>query len=592
MGISNITASDESTQNKDQPNGYAGLDANGLISTSQIDIGSVLIGTRINTVADFPSPVGGFIELENNTLYMIDGPFIDITPTAPNGFKVPTNCSLISTNPTTNILLYSGTGTMFTGAAVDSIYISPLILLGALAGPSTSRLFDLTFAPIGLFKALVCTFTATNGFNDLGSVNGANIVQINNVLFNDKNKPLVLIDCLNSIFSNMQLTPGNVGVTGSITAFTVSASETRVTTSVAHGLQSFQKIKILDSGVGAYDDVHIITVVDSTNVTIPVTFVSDPATGTFLSVSGINSGRGEPFIELRGTHNLFVMNNSPVTPAFSDSVLNIDPDLNIAEIAVSNSPFSKAFGSVYFKQGVTGSITAFSDPGGGETTVTSVSHGLTTGDTLLIKDSLIDEYDGGHTITVLDTDNFKIPVTFVSNPATGTWDTSSIDEKDIRVEYQLIGEQKDSVVVLNSFLNTPDTVVINTIGVYEPSSLTITNWPCGLIERFKCFDNAIFECIGLKPIVIRITLTSTMEKVGGGADQIAQAIFFKDVSEPSPDFVILNETVSVTQNSTPTTVMSHVNILMNTGDQVQIRWANLDSTSNIVNSLSTISIKE
>lgn len=589
MAISTTTSGTEDLANKGQPNGYASLDSLGKVPRSELDINDIRGGKIIKTVSDFPAPVGGFIELENNQLYIIEGNFLDITATAPNGFKVPAICTLVSNSISSNFLQYTGSGTMFTGTAVDRFAVSML-----LVGSSQTKLFDIVMAPLGVFKVVFLNVGTMVSFDDGGEIKGADVIQFDNFLFSDFNKPLTFNNCLNTILTNLQLIAGNnVGASGSISAFTdPGGGVTQVTTTVDHNLVSLQKVDITGSGVGAYDDVHVITVIDATNYTIPVGFVSDPATGTFVSVSGVNSGRGDAFIELKGVCNLFVLSTAPCTPAVSDSFLNIDPDITINAIEVSNAPFSKALGGLFFKPGVTGAITAFADPGGGETTVTSVGHGRTTGDTLSIKGSGVVDYDKGFSIIVTDVDNFKIPVAFVSNPATGTWDTGSLDETEIRSDYRHNGNQKDSVTVVNAYLNTPETVTINTQGVYEASALAKINWPCTIEERIRNLGMGTFEYTGLRPATVRINLTSTIAKEGGGVDQISQALFYQDVSEMSPSFVLQPETVSNTENASPTTVMSHVNITLDTGDQVQMRWANLDGTANVVVDIATLSIKD
>lgn len=67
----------------------------------------------------------------------------------------------------------------------------------------------------------------------------------------------------------------------------------------------------------------------------------------------------------------------------------------------------------------TGSITVMADAGGGNTTITSASHGLSNSDKVTI--SSTSSYNGIFTIAAVSTNTFQIVRTFVSDEATGTW---------------------------------------------------------------------------------------------------------------------------------------------------------------------------
>lgn len=69
--------------------------------------------------------------------------------------------------------------------------------------------------------------------------------------------------------------------------------------------------------------------------------------------------------------------------------------------------------------GMTGSITAFADAGGGQVTVTSAGHGLITGEIITITGTT--NYNGVFTIANTTTDTFEITDTWVADDGTGTW---------------------------------------------------------------------------------------------------------------------------------------------------------------------------
>lgn len=72
-----------------------------------------------------------------------------------------------------------------------------------------------------------------------------------------------------------------------------------------------------------------------------------------------------------------------------------------------------------FSAGSTDAITVFADAGGGQVTVTSAGHGLSTGDIISISGTT--SYNGVFTIANALTNTFEITDTFAGNDATGNW---------------------------------------------------------------------------------------------------------------------------------------------------------------------------
>jgi hypothetical protein len=71
------------------------------------------------------------------------------------------------------------------------------------------------------------------------------------------------------------------------------------------------------------------------------------------------------------------------------------------------------------EQGRTGSITAFTDAGGGQVTVTSALHRLSNGETVVITGTT--NYNGTFVVANVDTNTYEITDTWVADDATGTW---------------------------------------------------------------------------------------------------------------------------------------------------------------------------
>jgi len=73
---------------------------------------------------------------------------------------------------------------------------------------------------------------------------------------------------------------------------------------------------------------------------------------------------------------------------------------------------------VYLNQFLTGSISQFSDGGGGQVTVTDANHGLHDNDSITISGTT--NYNGTYTITNTTTNTFEITATFNGDDGTGS----------------------------------------------------------------------------------------------------------------------------------------------------------------------------
>lgn len=71
------------------------------------------------------------------------------------------------------------------------------------------------------------------------------------------------------------------------------------------------------------------------------------------------------------------------------------------------------------KPKVSGSITAFSNPGGGKVQATSNGHGLKNGENVLITGTI--NYNGTYTVTNVTTNTFRFTATWVADDAMGLW---------------------------------------------------------------------------------------------------------------------------------------------------------------------------
>ncbi len=138
---------------------------------------------------------------------------------------------------------------------------------------------------------------------------------------------------------------------------------------------------------------------------------------------------GGTFITLKGTSEDVLISDNAFKPEATESVIRIDPTFSVNGGIVTGVSFVDLEGGEFFETGLTGSITAFADAGGGFTTVTSATHGLSNGDTLLISGTT--NYDGGFAVSASTTNTFAIEIAFVADDATGSFDSGSKDQNDL-----------------------------------------------------------------------------------------------------------------------------------------------------------------
>lgn len=132
----------------------------------------------------------------------------------------------------------------------------------------------------------------------------------------------------------------------------------------------------------------------------------------------------------------------------------------------------------------------------------------------------------------------------------------------------------------DSYLTASQTVTIDTIGVYE--FINGTNWASDVAEHFTVSSAGIIEYTGIKDIEVIITMTATLEKVGGGSDQICLRVGLNGTTQA--------KTTGCTQNSQPTGVIAQGVFTLSSGDQVRPYVANIGSTSNVIVSISNVTI--
>lgn len=138
----------------------------------------------------------------------------------------------------------------------------------------------------------------------------------------------------------------------------------------------------------------------------------------------------------------------------------------------------------------------------------------------------------------------------------------------------------NSVEATDCYLTASETVTISTPGVYVPVSGT--NWTSNATSRFTVGTDGLITYLGLETIVVSVNASSTVAKVGGGANLICTKIAINGTP--------LDRSIGCTENTNPTQIMSSGFFQINTGDTIQLFTGNEDGTSDIIISTSTILI--
>jgi len=163
---------------------------------------------------------------------------------------------------------------------------------------------------------------------------------------------------------------------------------------------------------------------------------------------------------------------------------------------------------------------------------------------------------------------------------------TNISPSDIRWEFMNSPPFENSSKEADSFLTASSTVVIASTGTFV--QVASTNWISDISERFSTTTSGVITFIGERSSKFLVTMTSTVEKVGGGSDEIESAISLNSVTTGNS----FSKSGAVTQNADPTSLTSIRLVTLSKNDTISSYVANNTSTANITVSKSNISIIE
>ena len=158
-----------------------------------------------------------------------------------------------------------------------------------------------------------------------------------------------------------------------------------------------------------------------------------------------------------------------------------------------------------------------------------------------------------------------------------------VSRSDQRLEFKKSTPVIDSSTTADTYLTSSQTVTIGVgnQGTFFP--IGGANWSSDVSERFTASSSGLLTYVGLSPTETKAMLTATVEKVGGGSDEIDIGI---SVNGAVPD----QKTISSTENNAPTSVVGQGIYLLENGDTIQGYTANAGGTSNVIVSKASLDI--
>jgi hypothetical protein len=137
---------------------------------------------------------------------------------------------------------------------------------------------------------------------------------------------------------------------------------------------------------------------------------------------------------------------------------------------------------------------------------------------------------------------------------------------------------ENSVATADSYLLTSNTVTV-TQGVYNDIGVPVSGvFESDLDKRFTMGTDGALTYDGNKSLDVTITVISTVEKVGGGSEEIDQRIAINWDGTG----VGIAKSTAVTQNNQPTQITSLIEVTLSPGDEVTRIFTNLGSNANVI----------
>jgi len=451
---------------------------------------------------DFPAPVAGVITLDAATQYEL----YDSIELGTDRLVLPFDSiiRIVTTFPAVNNLLYSGDAPMissddfFVFTVEQGVYI--------YAGGGTGSVFDVdagALTGVARFFAFRQVFL---GFDSMGTIKNCQLVNLNTIqITNSKsfileNNNQILIEAF--VVENLSPDPlttmqiigekdMSVRITNAIWQVGTNQAALFIDPNIGvNSRVSLLQIDVAKTGNGEFFQTgvikNIIGVLDTTlNKTI-IAISDNSPNGILVRTSGNHDlSVFQEVIQSTSTPNYDVPANTTAVPASDEYVLDIAFEGNDTGTFIANT-----------------------------VRMTVPAHGLTEGQTLLVKDTM--GYNGGAKIYSIISDTFEINRIFVGN-SLGTIDTGSLTGVDPRVRVFQVQGEKDSKTLFNFGISgnvTQTTIAVaDTFGDLDFTGAT----PITVgTERFLLIDPVIGEFLyeGMDDVTLMISGFSAAFKVG------------------------------------------------------------------------------
>jgi len=414
------------------------------------------------------------------------------------------NFSLLGQDIANAGILYVGGGTFITSDGFDVIRIFGI---GFLSGNGSGTLFNITNG--GTFFRL-----QNNGifnWDGLGTVSDSAVFEILNTgVFNTGSK-FVLDNVINIALDGANFT--NFITDTSDALVQIKSSElldiTATITLTSSLLKPNESYLEIDPAVGDGSTFVVTdnslagsnqTLFDDTGTSGLFNVVTD-ATVAATAITSVTDSAGIARFNFTVGPTVFV-NQKIVNSGFATS----DYNGTFAITATGAGFFEVA--SIAFDIDETGSFLSDS------VILVSGGHGLSNGATLVVDTDFVTDYDGGTIIYNVQSGSFQINRAFVAT-ASGTWDTTPINERDVRIDAQQNGRTADAMVESEAdFLDVTGTeVTINTVLVAE--KIGVTTWVSTHTQRSTISTAGVMTYNGRTDKDILVNFSASVERVTG-----------------------------------------------------------------------------
>ncbi len=489
--------------------------------------------------SDFGTPSGGVITLVNNTIYRVTGQVLMTSRLSlPDRSRITIKGSsyagmdelvfLFGAGVAIDIQGQAGTFHIFDLNITDATGLATLINGNGDGSFTEQSIFIYVGGNIqnfGFFgnienyftvvlRRLFCFETAALLINNVAALT------VNAFLWKNFTTKGTMLDIRTNIsqaaLTEVSLLPAQNDIPFSVDPAIVNESGISITLFPYNGFVFVNAVNFADNGGGG---TTVTTAIGhSFNNSNYVFFLS----GTYAGVHQISSVVNKQADVTWGSVGLF---DIPV--AFAGN------DLTRPLVYLFDITSSQRFILPFYRQGVTGVITSISDNGSGFARVNSIAHGLATGQSLFISDT--DAYDAGYYIIVIDVDNFDLldsfgqPVPFTTPETGGSWDTSSLNEKNNVISVQNTGGiLPDSQTLGNNILTTTVSAAAATTAITETNA---GGWLTDEGQRFKATSTGGLLYIGRTNASVSLSASFTTRKVGGGVSTASINFMIKKQGE-------------------------------------------------------------